>query len=441
MVGLGTPGATSHRLVIVTPSRFENELKRFIEHKRRDLPVEVVTLERVLAETKGVDDPEKLKRFLYEAWKTRHARYVLLVGDSSAIPVRYIVLDRIDPAAHDIVFYPCDLYYADVAKRDGRFDDWHARKDGHHALYFGEIHGEKNKKDPINFDQINYRPKLAVGRWPVCTPQQVRILVEKTIAFENQLTNGSKSRPRVGLIAVEGVKNNRELMDRIAAFTPRNWSINKRYYSDARRRVSTPPPTGAEVVGLLNSGVDLLIHKGHGNSTGWAGSLSMKHLGQIKNSERIPVIISGGCETARFTSEPPYQGYLDVYGREHKGTKAGEVFTFYPPPPAPYQRGGFNPKGLGKQLVNASPDGAVVYIGCNTFAQPCADTLLEGFANAWASGKGVRLGDCWVEAVIYYYDKQNLAKLKPTKSWYPASIFIQAMKFMVYGDPSLRLPR
>jgi hypothetical protein len=51
------------------------------------------------------------------------------------------------------------------------------------------------------------------------------------------------------------------------------------------------------------------------------------------------------------------------------------------------------------------------------------------------------LGDCWAEAVTYYYEKERLASLKPTPDWYPASIFFQGMKFMLFGDPALRLPR
>ena len=44
-------------LVIVTPRRFEAELKGFVEYRRRSLPVEVAILETVLAENPGVDDP------------------------------------------------------------------------------------------------------------------------------------------------------------------------------------------------------------------------------------------------------------------------------------------------------------------------------------------------------------------------------------------------
>ena len=75
----------------------------------------------------------------------------------------------IDPAAFDYAFYPSDLYYSDLATSDGQFEDWNGQKQGFHAGYFGEVRGEKNKHDPINYDHIDYRPDIAVGRWPVST--------------------------------------------------------------------------------------------------------------------------------------------------------------------------------------------------------------------------------------------------------------------------------
>jgi hypothetical protein len=152
------------------------------------------------------------------------------------------------------------------------------------------------------------------------------------------------------------------------------------------------------------------------------------------------VLLSAGCSSARFATLPPYEAYLDVQGVEHKGTNSGEVFAAPPPPPAAYQKGRFNPPGLGEQLLRAGPNGAVAYIGCNTGSQPCGLTLLEGFAKAWGESSEPRLGDCWAEAVCHYYEKEHLATLKPTPDWYPPSIFFQGMKFMLFGDPSLRLP-
>ena len=90
----------------------------------------MVSLEEVLKSSPGVDAAERLKRYLFEAWHTRRLGYLLLVGDVDVMPVRYMVLDRGTPAAFDYAFYPSDLYYADLAKPNGEFEDWNAMKAG-----------------------------------------------------------------------------------------------------------------------------------------------------------------------------------------------------------------------------------------------------------------------------------------------------------------------
>ena len=132
---------------------------------------------------------------------------------------------------------------------------------------------------------------------------------------------------------------------------------------------SPRPATEQEVVDLLNSGVDLVVHVGHGSDTAWQGCLSTRDLAKIKNAGHLPVMISAGCSTARFATLPPYEPYVDVQGIQHKGTDAGEVFRGPPPPPAPYQTGRLSSIGLGRQLVRGGPDGAVAYYGCNTGGQ------------------------------------------------------------------------
>ena len=434
-----TPG-DKPLLVIVTPRQFMSELEPFVEHKQKELSVEVAELETILSQSQGVDDPEKLKYFLYEAWRQRQARYVLLVGDADVVPVRYMVLDRVTPTAYDYSMYPSDLYYGDVAREDGSFDDWNAQKDDFHALYFGEVRGEKNKNDPINFDQVHYKPELAFGRWPVSTSEGVRIVASKTMEFENRIASRSSSDFRAAFICNSGWVDTRRAMDREADTLPDTWIIEKRYFSDSRRDPNTPPPNHEEILKLLNDGVDLMLHSGHGLGDRWEQSLHLRDYSKIQNSHYLPVVLSIGCETARFTTLPPYEPYLDVNGGEHAGTDAGEVFDAPPPPPKTYSEGKYKLESLGKMLVAGGPNGAVAYIGCNTGGQPCALTLMDGFTQNWGQSPTARLGDCWKEAVSYYYDQQGLDTIQPDEGWYPASIFFQAMKYMVYGDPSLRLP-
>jgi hypothetical protein len=429
------------RLTIVAPEQFHPALGEFVQHKKRLLSTELVSLEQVLQNSPGVDDPERLKRFLYERWRNRGLRYALLVGDIDVMPVRYMVLDRVTPAAFDYAFCPSDLYYADLAKRDGCFEDWNGNKESFHKGYFGEVRGEKNKKGPINFDRVDYLPEIAVGRWPVSTPAEAEIVARKTMAYEEGLLDGTRPNACTAtFVNVGGFVDCRSLMDNWAAALPAGWKVNTRYYADNKRNDGTPPPNEKHVIDLLNEGQGLVVHAGHGHENGWAGSLSVKSLKQLRNADRLPVMISIGCSTAHFAPLAPYAAYVDVDGMSHKGTNHGEVFHSPPPPPAPYQKGSYNPSGLGEQMLRRGPQGAVAYIGCCTGAQGCALTLEEGFMKAIARRRNPRLGDCWTDAIVYYYRKEHLATLKPTESWYPPAIFFQGMKFMVFGDPSLQLP-
>ncbi len=431
------PSKKSNRLVIIAPKVFLPALKDFVAHKRKVLPTTLKSLEDILQTGPGVDAPEKVKRFLYQQWRRPGLGYALLVGDVDVFPVRFMVLDRVTPAAFDYAFYPSDLYYSDLAKPDGSFEDWNACKESFHAGYFGEVRGEKNKNDPINFDAIDYRPEIAVGRWPVSTPDEVRLVAAKSIAYEQGLL--SKANPhfsRAAFLVVGGWVDSRYLMNELASKLTNSWQIEKRYYSDS----GTPPPNHQQVRALFDRGMGLVVHTGHGQADAWEQCFSLRDLDAITNASALPVVISAGCSTAYFAPLPPYDGYVDVDGQQHAGTDHKEVFTAPPPPPAPFQKGRFNPTGLGEQLLKRSTNGAVAYIGCNTGSQPCGLTLVEGFVIALAETKQPRLGDCWASAVRFYYDKEHLATLKPNADWYPPSIFFQGMKFMLFGDPSQRLP-
>jgi hypothetical protein len=132
-----------------------------------------------------------------------------------------MVLDRVTPTAYDYAFYPSDLYYADVARRDGSFDDWNARKDGFHESYFGEVRGEKNKSDPINFDHIDYRPELAVGGWPVDSVAEVELVAEKTIAQDRANVAAKQKASRIAaFVYVSGWVDARRQTDRWAQELP-----------------------------------------------------------------------------------------------------------------------------------------------------------------------------------------------------------------------------
>jgi hypothetical protein len=430
MLWSGSPAAD---LIVIAPRAISESLGDFIAFKKTQVPTELVILDDVLASSKGVDDAEKLKRFLYERWCAGRCAYVLLAGDADVLPVRYMVLDRKTPVAFDCAFYPSDLYYADLAKADGTFDDWNAETDGFHGGYFGEVRGEKNKEDAINFDGIDYLPEVAIGRWPVSTPDAARSVAAKSMAVERR--RAVQTAPReLAIIAATGWVDTTRHFDRIERGLDDRWRIDRRLF----QKETKERPNQAAILALWNQGKDLILHAGHGNPGDWEQCFSVRELPQMKSTERVPIVFSAGCSTAYFAALAPYDGYVDVDGVEHAGTDRGQVFTAPPPPPANYQRGNHNKTGLGEELLRMPEGGAVAYIGCNTGSQPCGLTLQRGFVLA-AKQSSIRLGDAWNEAIRYYHQQERLAELKPDNGWYPPSIFFQGMKFMVFGDPTLEL--
>ena len=316
----GPAAGVTNRLMVIARNVFHPALQEFVAHKQKLLPTELRSLEDILQETSGVDDPEKLKRFLYAQWREHGLGYVLLVGDVDVLPVRFMVLDRVTPAAFDYAFYPSDLYYSDLAKPDGSFEDWNARKEGFHAGYFGEVRGEKNKTDPINYDEVDYLPEVAVGRWPVSTPAEARVVADKTVTYERMVLAHSGPHPqRAGFVVTGGWVDSRQLVDGLAAKLAGAWQLEKRYYSDAGRPSATPPPNHQQVCQLLNEGVGLVVHTGHGQPDGWDQCFSVGDLDHLTNAMQLPVIISAGCSTAYFSPLPPYEPYVDVDGKEHAG--------------------------------------------------------------------------------------------------------------------------
>ena len=72
------PVGATKRLLVNAPNGFHPSLEAFVAFKQELLPTEFVKLEDVLKSADGVDDPEKLKRFLYTEWHERELGYVLL---------------------------------------------------------------------------------------------------------------------------------------------------------------------------------------------------------------------------------------------------------------------------------------------------------------------------------------------------------------------------
>jgi choice-of-anchor C domain-containing protein len=436
------PAPAPKKLLIVAPRSVQSNLAPFVQHKKKLLPTEVVVLEAILKETKGADDAEKLKRYLYNRWKAEKIGYVLLVGDAEVMPVRYIAIHDGGKETGGTTFAVADLYFSDLAKKDGSFDDWNANKEGINAQYYGQLSGFDGK-GPINVDQVDYLPDVALGRWPVHTLQQLYFMVDKTIAYENHVL--ADDLPVIRRTAFVNGPNFVDLRHKMDEWGKKlenvsTWAPVRRYFKDAGRDDKTPPPTQEEIIKVLQNGVGMIFHVGHGSETCWDGCLDIKDLKSLKQAKLPPVMFSIGCSTAMFAPVAPGNPYIDVHGKGHKGVDYKETFDASAPPPNNYQRGGFDRSSLGVEWVRFPKLGCVAYIGCDVGSQDLAWPMMEGFIEYVAATDQPRLGDAWAGAVVKYHNHMGIATIK-AHDWVQVAIVHQGMKFQLFGDPSMRLPR
>ncbi|MBM4112092.1 MAG: hypothetical protein FJ253_01770 [Phycisphaerae bacterium] len=460
--------------LVIAPERFREALAPYLAWRAgtpQNDGVVFASLESILGDAppSDRDSPERLKRFLFDRWRRGALGTCLLVGDGDTIPVRFMTLDRSDAAAANWAFYPSDLYYADLAEADGEFESWNGRRDDFHDRYFGEVHGESNKSGPINADACDLDPEIAVGRWPVSNADDAAAIVRKTIEWEQSTgarfgarggadaghaggeptaTNGGSAAPDTPLggaiFAVGGWVDVRSRARAISTTLDR--ALVGGCLAFVHDDDASPAPDVETMKRSLARAPLLLLHSGHGQPWGWEHCLSEAVIDGANLPESLPppILFSAGCSTAEWSALPPYTAYLDESGAEHRGTTAGERFESPPPPPGPIQPGSFDRSSFSERLVRRPRGGAIAVIGCSTGSQPCAISLLEGFVDACdelsRETATPTLGEAWRRAVRDYRRRERLDSLVPTESWYPPSIFFQGMKFVLLGDPSLRLP-
>ena len=85
-----------------------------------------------------------------------------------------------------------------------------------------------------------------------------------------------------------------------------------------------------------------------------------------------------------------------------------------------------------------SEGGAVAYVGAITGSQPYSIELNNHFFEALSAGK-TTVGDMWVYMVEKYYQQNQFPVNVDPPDWTVLARFHQPWKFMLFGDPSLRV--
>jgi len=184
------PQHAEYDLVIISPSLFTDELSSLVDHKNEmGVSTYVKTTEEIYNEFDGVDKPEQIKYFIKNAVETQGVSYVLLVGGMDSmitgvsrddknqgskdwyVPVRYTNLDVGD---YDDPGFISDLYYADLYKEGGAFEDWDSNGNGIFSEWMS-----------ISKDEMDLNPDVYVGRLACRNENEVTTMVNKIINYED----------------------------------------------------------------------------------------------------------------------------------------------------------------------------------------------------------------------------------------------------------------
>jgi hypothetical protein len=420
-------------LLILVPADLAAPLEKLRKHKvRTGVPTRIVTLEKVYKTGYAGDEAEQVKRCVADHYQSERCRYVLLVGDADVFPVRYTTYDREDAAAWNTAFFPTDLYYACLYRPNGDFDTWDGNDNGH----YGELHGE-TRTGAINVDDVSLLPQVAVGRVPASTRADVDTFVGKSIAYE---TNAAHARwPWVTLLVAThdwGPVGWASGVQMRAAEGP--MSLHSSTVLITRGRSQGDFIASDAVTAAFNRGVGIVGYVGHGRNDDLAipsGEWGVDDIPDLTNTTAWPVMLAAACNTAGFATLPPYAEYVDVNGVAHPGSTNHEIFASVPPPPSCLQTWVDPDDDLATNITVRTVNGAVAYFGGVTGMQNSepVELLMAGLARA------TTLGDAWREMIKSYYLLPDVPRTLATPSWTGLARFHQPWKYMLFGDPSLRI--
>ncbi|NIW50162.1 MAG: hypothetical protein GWN14_27495, partial [candidate division Zixibacteria bacterium] len=165
-----------------------------------------------------------------------------------------------------------------------------------------------------------------------------------------------------------------------------------------------------------------------------------------------PMAVSLGCGTGKFSPEPPYDAYIDVNGVSHVGIDNGELWPTVGdptlPPPACLQDDTFD--SFPEALLLEEGKGAIGYLACVTGAQAWNKYLDRFFYQNYHDG--VLLGDLWTNMTTAYCDADKSVSGRSLDAigrgetsihsggdWFKVAGYHQPSKYVLFGDPSLRL--
>ena len=285
----------NYDMVIITNNNFKNSFEPLKQaHNNNGLKTKIYTVEEIYNNYNGVDNPQKIRNFIRDAYQNLGIEYVLIGGDTNIVPVRNLFVYSWCGGYSSNM--PSDLYYSCL---DGTYNY-------DNDNYWGEARCGGLGTDGDNGGALDMIADVYVGRASVGSIQEVENFVTKTVNYMN--TDDSDPYLKKVLLVGEylgfgGVSNYaKAAMEEhrdgssssgytTVGFPSDEYNIDTLYEKD-RNWVKS------DIMGKINDGVHMINHLGHAN---YYSNLNMytSDVGRLSN-DKYCFIYSQGCMAGGF---------------------------------------------------------------------------------------------------------------------------------------------
>ncbi|MCD4721027.1 MAG: PKD domain-containing protein [Desulfobacula sp.] len=397
----------------------------------------------------GVDEPERIKRLIYDQVKNYGVQYVMIVGDTGVFPIRYQYFGYSSAGdthwawnedsdiwyAHaSYGFFPCDAYYSNLWDNEDptrAFDNWDVDGDG--------FYGEKYYDNFRETDHNTIHPDVALGRLPCKNPDEFSRYMLKVMAYET--STGVEGTDKNALFIGGEFSGSQDAKREIGAFMDSFYDIaylmgehgSTWDFTDDGSVINGVDPR-ATIIDYVNDNYPQFInYAGHGEPQSlWEPGFYQADVSMLTNSLRPAIVVApGSCSTARYalSDSGTTQRTSPVAFKVDNDSMAEAFLTDY-------------------------TDGGVIYIGSLISNQPPGHYFDKRFFRAVESGISTA-GSCYLQAVEdfidhYSLDTANRSTWETVSDWpdgdiggrwdwfYPAR-FHHVYKVQLFGDPSLNI--
>lgn len=317
-------GSQTPDFIIITAPDFEEEAQRLAEFRRSNdnLEVIVATTTQVYNEfSSGRQDVTAMRDLIrYFYFKSPDKlKYVLLFGDAS-----YDYKNRVTKNSNFVPVYEARESFDPI--RSYASDDY--------LVMMEENEGEWVETNARIQDDLD----LGVGRLPVQSLEEAKLVVDKLLHYESQNSLG-EWRNEVAFVADDGDYNihlrDSETLGNTIGQNFNQYDVDK-LYIDAFPQSVTPSGKRSPVVQNLlkehiKQGVFLINFMGHGSETAWTSEdiFNNNIVNNLTNYDKLPLFVTATCEFGRFDN-PNFQAGAELLVTNPKGGAIAALTTTRP---------------------------------------------------------------------------------------------------------------